>query len=264
MAVIRVNKTTDYTIMSNFHLKDKRLSLKAKGLLSLILSLPNDWNYTIGGLISLCVENESAVKSALSELKKYGYLQIDKFKPTKENGGRFEYVYNIYEHPKEKQEVEIQDEEKQEVEIQGVENQPLEILPLENDPLYKDTNKLNTNNKNTNISNKDNREKERMRSQTNKGKKKPARHKYGEYQNVLLSDDDMEKLKNEFPIDYETRIERLSEYIASTGKSYKNHLATIRSWARKDKRNQNNGNYANGLSESEFKEKYGNWETIEV
>ena len=65
--------------------------------------------------------------------------------------------------------------------------------------------------------------------------KKTVRHKYGEYENVLLSDNDLEKLKSEYPNDYEKRIERLSEYIASTGKSYKNHLATIRSWARKDK-----------------------------
>lgn len=63
----------------------------------------------------------------------------------------------------------------------------------------------------------------------------PTRHKYGEYKNVLLSDTDMEKLKTEFPDDYNNRIERLSEYIASTGKVYKNHLATIRCWARKEK-----------------------------
>lgn len=63
--------------------------------------------------------------------------------------------------------------------------------------------------------------------------KKETRHKYGEYKNVLLSDDDLSKLKSEFP-DWEQRIERLSSYIASTGKSYKNHLATIRNWARKD------------------------------
>ena len=64
---------------------------------------------------------------------------------------------------------------------------------------------------------------------------KPTRHKYGMYNNVLLSDEDMEKLQAEFPHDYSDRIERLSEYIASTGKSYKSHLATIRSWAKKDK-----------------------------
>ena len=63
---------------------------------------------------------------------------------------------------------------------------------------------------------------------------KPIRHKYGEYKNVLLSDADLEKLKNEFPQDWQKRIENLSSYIASTGKSYKNHLATIRNWARKE------------------------------
>ena len=73
--------------------------------------------------------------------------------------------------------------------------------------------------------------------------KKETRHKYGAYNNVLLSDTDLEKLKTEFP-DYEVRIERLSEYMASTGKSYKNHLATIRSWAKKDKQTKSYGRTA--------------------
>lgn len=64
--------------------------------------------------------------------------------------------------------------------------------------------------------------------------KKPVRQKYGEYNNVLLTDEEMEKLISEFPVDYSERIERLSGYIASTGKRYKNHLATIRNWARKE------------------------------
>lgn len=63
--------------------------------------------------------------------------------------------------------------------------------------------------------------------------KKPTKHKYGEYNNVLLTDAELEKLKAEYP-DYEERIERLSSYVASTGKSYKSHYATIRNWARKD------------------------------
>lgn len=66
-------------------------------------------------------------------------------------------------------------------------------------------------------------------------KEKPTRHQYGQYKNVLLSDGDMDKLRAEYPTDWQTRIERLSEYMASTGKTYKNHLATIRAWARKDK-----------------------------
>jgi hypothetical protein len=63
----------------------------------------------------------------------------------------------------------------------------------------------------------------------------PQKHKYGEYKNVLLTDEEYEKLKDEFPNDYEERIERLSSYIASKGAKYKNHLATIRNWARKDR-----------------------------
>ena len=63
-----------------------------------------------------------------------------------------------------------------------------------------------------------------------------SRHQYGAYHNVLLTDADVEQLKKEFPEDYEERIERLSEYIASKGARYKNHLATIRSWDRRERR----------------------------
>ena len=69
----------------------------------------------------------------------------------------------------------------------------------------------------------------------NKALSAPTRHRYGEYKNVLLSDSELDKLKVEFPADWTDRIERLSEYMASSGKSYKSHLATIRNWARKDK-----------------------------
>jgi len=69
MAVIRVEKTENYTVMSNYHFKEKEMSLKAKGLLSLMLSLPDNWDYTIAGLVTICKENESAIKSALDELK---------------------------------------------------------------------------------------------------------------------------------------------------------------------------------------------------
>ena len=78
---------------------------------------------------------------------------------------------------------------------------------------------------------------------------RPARHKYGEYKNVLLSDEELEKLKTEFA-DWQARIERLSSYIASTGKSYKNHLATIRNWARADA--EKNPKKAASFDTSEF------------
>ena len=74
--------------------------------------------------------------------------------------------------------------------------------------------------------------------------KKIVKHKYGEYANVLLSDDELEKLKTEF-FDWQDRIERLSSYMASTGKPYKNHLATIRNWAKKDKPQSKTHDYGN-------------------
>ena len=83
MAVFKINKTTNYTVMSNHHLRNKELSLKAKGLLSIMLSLPQEWDYSIAGLCSIVKENESAVKSALAELKQFGITVIQSLHSTK-------------------------------------------------------------------------------------------------------------------------------------------------------------------------------------
>jgi len=90
---------------------------------------------------------------------------------------------------------------------------------------------------NTSINNTFNNTKEYIRDlqPSKKSKPSPARHKYGEYQNVLLSDEQLDKLKYEFPNDWEQRIDRVSEYCELSGKTYKNYLATIRAWAKKDK-----------------------------
>ena len=77
-------------------------------------------------------------------------------------------------------------------------------------------------------------EEKKKLEQSSSTRAQDTRHKYGEYKNVLLSDKDFEKLREEFPADWQQRIESLSAYIASTGKTYKNHLATIRNWARRD------------------------------
>lgn len=146
MAVIRVNKTKDYTVMSNIHFKEKEMSLKAKGLLSLMLSLPDDWDYSISGLVAICVEKESAINATLNELKKFGYLKVDKLMPNQTKSGRIEYVYNIFENPKqdlEKQNTEKQDLENQGVEKQGVENQG-QLNTNKSITKKQNTNKLNT------------------------------------------------------------------------------------------------------------------------
>ena len=120
MATIRVHKTKNYTVMSNTHLRDKKLSLKAKGLLSVMLSLPDTWDYSIAGLVAISKENETAVKSALNELKDNNYVVVTKENPTKSNGGRIKYTYEVYEEPY-KQSIEKQDLENLGVECQQVE-----------------------------------------------------------------------------------------------------------------------------------------------
>ncbi len=96
MAKFRVEKTNNYTVMSNFHLRDRNLSLKAKGLLSYMLSLPDDWDYSLTGLCAICKENRTAIRSTLKELQLNNYLIIEKTRGTK---GYFEYEYLIYEEP---------------------------------------------------------------------------------------------------------------------------------------------------------------------
>lgn len=123
MSVIRVNKNENYTVMSNYHLKDNRLTLKAKGLLSIMLSLSEEWHYSIAGLVAISKENETAIKSTLNELKAYGYLVVTKKLPNETESGRFEYIYDIYEQPRGKQPAEKQGVENLPLEFQGVENQ---------------------------------------------------------------------------------------------------------------------------------------------
>lgn len=145
MATIRVHKTKNYTVMSNTHLRDKNLSLKAKGLLSVMLSLPDNWDYSIAGLVAISKENETAVKSALNELKDNNYVVVTKENPTKSNGGRIKYTYEVYEEPH-KQKVEKQPIENLGVECQQVENHgQLNTNRLSTDEL--NTEKLNTENK---------------------------------------------------------------------------------------------------------------------
>ena len=96
MAVFRVERTQNYTVMSNYHLRDKGLSLKAKGLLSLMLSLPEDWDYTLSGLARISLEGKDAIRAAVVELEKAGYVQR---RQTTDKKGKFasnEYIIREY------------------------------------------------------------------------------------------------------------------------------------------------------------------------
>ena len=97
MAVFRIERTRDYTVMSNHHLRNANLSLKAKGLLSMMLSLPEDWNYTTRGLAKICKEGVDAIGAALRELEAAGYIVRHKMRDRQGRISDTEYV--IYEQP---------------------------------------------------------------------------------------------------------------------------------------------------------------------
>ena len=213
MAVFKIEKQKNYTVMSNYHLQDKNLSYKAKGLRSFMLSLPEDWDYSLNGLASVSKEGIKAIKNIVAELKERGYLIIEKIPPNKSETGRFEYIYHIYESKQipEKQEVENQPLEIQVAEVQTAENQSAEIQELEN------LQQLNTNELKT------------KKEKTKKPKEEKQKISFGEFQNVFLTQPEIDKLKvlyiNETK--FNEGIEILSSYKESSGKKYKSDYAVL-------------------------------------
>ena len=97
MSVFRIEKIKDFTTMSNHHLKNKNLSLKAKGLLSLMLSLPDEWDYTVRGLASICKDGVDSISTAIKELEAEGYLIRERVRHEDGSFGKTEYI--IHEQP---------------------------------------------------------------------------------------------------------------------------------------------------------------------
>ena len=152
MAIFRVKKTRDFTIMSNHHLRDKKLSLKAKGLLSLILSLPEDWDYTLKGLSYICKEGIDAVRMAVKELEDAGYIERRRFRNEKGQLKSIEYI--IHEIPETEQE-DTPEEPKSEntaqepVFCEPISEKSIEEVPTSEIPMLGKTTQLNTNIQNT-------------------------------------------------------------------------------------------------------------------
>lgn len=130
MSVVRVVKNKDYTAMANYHLKEKDMSLKAIGLLSIMLSLPENWDYSVSGLSEIRKESRNTINEILKELERFGYLNRTRIRD--EKGKIVEVEYTIYESPYLKN---------QDMDYQDMENQDIDFLA-----------QLNTNKVNTNIS----------------------------------------------------------------------------------------------------------------
>ena len=172
-----------------------------------MLSLPENWNYTIEGLVAICKENETSVISALKELKHFGYLVMTKKMPNETNSGRYEYIYDVYEMPK------------QEGKKQDLENLGVEFLGVENQGLL-NTNKLNTNKQST---------------------KKLCI--YGEYKRIKLKEGQYEKLVEDYGKDYiDDLIIKLDEYVESNNNKnkYTNFNLVIRKAIRENWFNDKN------------------------
>lgn len=203
MSIIRVQQHKNYTVMSNTHLRDKNLSLKAKGLMSQMLSLPPDWDFTVSGLVSINKEAETAITGALKELKEFGYLVVQKRYPGDTTSGRIEYEYVLYEEPQGastgSQPLEFQGPETQDTEIQDLEN-----LPLENVGQLNTDYKLLTN-KETEEINTENREYMRTTPAIHEKRKK-----YGDSGWVLLTDEEYRRLLNDLG---EAELKRCIAYI---------------------------------------------------
>ena len=166
MPVFRVEKNSNYTTMCNYHLRDQGLSLKGKGLLSMLLSLPDTWNYSVRGLSSITPDGVDGVLTALKELERLGYLERNQQRESNGRMGRAEYV--IYEMPRKKPCTE----------------KPYTVNPDTDTPVTENPAQLST---------------KRTSTETiNKREKKEIQHRYGSYENVLLSDTEYGKLRQEF------------------------------------------------------------------
>lgn len=141
MSVIRTIKNENYTTMCNTHLRDKNLSLKAKGLLTMMLSLPDKWHYSVKGLEGICKESKNTINSVLNELEDNNYL-VRRRRYC--NGKISEWEYIIFENN------ENHDEELLHLKNEDIENEDIEIQDIENRDVYKITKELSTNRLNTN------------------------------------------------------------------------------------------------------------------
>jgi hypothetical protein len=139
MAVFRIEKTRDYTVMSNYHLRDRSLSLKAKGLLSLMLSLPEDWDYTMKGLARICKDGIDSISGGIRELEAHGYLVRERVR--NENGQLGSIEYTILEQPQ----APAQEPVQRPAPVRGkpIREKPVQVNPMLDAPIQEDPAQLN-------------------------------------------------------------------------------------------------------------------------
>ena len=215
--------------MCNYHTRDKNLSLKAIGLLTIFLTLPDDWEFSIRGTAAIVKDGKASVQSAMKELKAAGYLETTQMRDEKGKLGKMMYI--IYEVPRKMLGPAEQYEAVDYVipdEAFGSSEKPCSEKPYPDTEIPSPENRSQIN---TYITSKEIQRKEK----NNKRVSANASQRYGRYQNVLLTQEEYDELTFDFPDGYQDMIENLSEYMYLHKRSYPNHLATMRAWARKDR-----------------------------
>lgn len=204
----RCNPEFDYTKVPNHYLRDKELSLKAKGLLTQILSLPEDWNVSVARLAGMNADGQASMKAAIKELEMRGYL----VRRQNRNGTKLSSVEYII----------FPSVENLPAENKPVENLPAITPPAENQPSNKELS-------NKGLSNKYYSVKELSNKAHTVGR--------GDFKNVVLTDEEYEKLRNEIGDDCDEAINHLSKSMAMHNTTYANHYNTVLAWYREDKAN---------------------------
>ena len=235
----------NFTKLDNRIVRLPNLSFGAKGLYCYMASMSHEWKFSLNQISKDCGVKLVHVTKYLNELFEVGLVtrEVDY---TQTRGRKYLYIINGYECLKGSNPV-FSNLENSNLENSNLEASKLEIANTIEDNINKK--------KIIKEENSFKEDKARAREKTSTTFKAPAvveaptkepqtpktqKHAYGQYKNVMLSDQEFETLKNEYPMDYQKRIEAVSEYCASHGKSYKNYLATIRVWAKKDKEKQAN------------------------
>ena len=214
MAVFRVERTGDYTVMSNYHLKDKRLSLKAKGLLSQMLSLPEDWDYTLSGLCYINRESKDAIRTAINELEQAGYIRR---RQTTDAAGKFgANEYMIFERP------DYKGAKEPSLEKPSSENptteKPITKKPLPENPTQLNTKKSSTQKQNTHRASTDSipfRELAAAQLPERKGRDAMSVSEIESYRDLILENIEYDHLCREFTT-YREDLDEIVELMVET------------------------------------------------
>ena len=219
----RVIKNGNYTVVNNLGLREKDMSLKAKGLLVLCLSLPDNWDYTIAGLVTLSSDGRDSVTGALNELEKNGFLNIEQSRIK----GTFARFYTFYENP---------DDNPLFTSLSTVTDFPTRCgdfnrngFSVTVEPMRSCRNGATVTDNPEEINKKNKEKKSNTDNKKKKQKKEEEKISFGEFNNVLLTQDEINKLKTLYKTEnkFNEGIEILSSYKESSGKKYKSDYAVL-------------------------------------